>query len=141
MPRTPPTIASPDVSLHPPDHWTVHLKTITPMFGGSAQTRQVDEQSPVRPASVRGHLRFWWRATAGAAYQKSEDLFQAESEIWGNTDRHGKVRAEVEVTQAGRECAPIRHTTKRDGKKALDFGSSPAYALFPFQGTIKSTLR
>jgi CRISPR-associated protein Cmr1 len=86
---------------------------------------------------VRGHLRFWWRATAGAVCDTQEKLFQAESRIWGNTEQHGKVRVEVDVKDAGQEVEPIRHTRRPNGKIGFDFGNYPAYALFPFQGTIK----
>jgi CRISPR-associated protein Cmr1 len=118
----------------------VKLQTITPMFGGSAETRRVDPEHPIRAASVRGHLRFWWRATAGAAFETEKELYDAESTIWGNTKLHGKVRIEVEVTNAGQEVEPVRHVPRKNGKMGVDFGSNPAYpayALFPFQGTIK----
>lgn len=137
MPRTPPDLPANLPALHPPERLTVRLRTITPMFGGSAETRTVDEHHPVRAASVRGHLRFWWRATAGAAYDTSKKLHEAESALWGNTERHGRVRVDVEMTDAGQACEPVRHVRRGNGKVAFDFGSYPAYALFPFQGTIK----
>lgn len=136
MPRTPPTTPLPTLNLEPPKHWTVSLETITPMFGGSAETRQVDPHHPIRSSSVRGHLRFWWRATAGAAFETEKELYDAESTIWGNTEQHGRVRLEVEITDAGRECEPIRHERNQKGRMTPRFGENPAYALFPFQGTI-----
>lgn len=96
---------------------TARLKTITPMFGGSASAGQVDLVNPVRAASVRGHLRFWWRATAGARCSSLAELYKKESELWGNTEQQGKIRAEVEICSAGREESPQK----------------PAYALFPFR--------
>ncbi|GHG09736.1 type III-B CRISPR module RAMP protein Cmr1 [Deinococcus piscis] len=102
------------------ESFTVHLKTITPMFGGGAETRKANEQNPVRAASVRGHLRFWWRATAGAGYASAKALYEAESEIWGSTEGAGKVRVEVTEQKAS---APY-------------FPSLPrymSYATFPFQ--------
>lgn len=44
----------------------VPLEVVTPILGGSYKTREVDEVEIIRPASVRGHLRFWWRALYGA---------------------------------------------------------------------------
>lgn len=137
MPRTPPPLPTDLPDLSPPEQLTVQLRTITPMFGGSAETRLVDERHPVRAASVRGHLRFWWRATAGAGYATAKELHKAESALWGNTETPGRVRVEVEVTDAGQPCEPVRHLRRGNGKMAFDFGSYPAYALFPFQGTIK----
>lgn len=138
MPRTPQREA-PKLSFPvAPDSFTVHLKTITPLFGGGAQERKADEQNPVRAASVRGHLRFWWRATAGASYVDKKALFDAESDIWGNTERPGKVRVEVRTLSAGNETEPVRHEPNRSGKMQPVFApQKAAYALFPFQGTIK----
>jgi CRISPR-associated protein Cmr1 len=138
MPRNPPNLSPPPLTPKPPEPWTVHLKTLTPMFGGGAEARQVDPEHPIRAASVRGHLRFWWRATAGAQCSTLQELFDKESELWGNTETHGKVRVEVKVTDVGQECEPVRHVPRRDGRLGMDFGSYPAYALFPFQGTIKN---
>ena len=135
MPRTPPTFEPP--ALYPSDQTTFELKleTITPMFGGSAQTRQVDKDHPVRAASVRGHLRFWWRATAGARFKTPEELFKAEAEIWGSAEKHGAVRVEVETLDAGREVWPVKHEVNYKGDMAIVFGKpETAYALFPFQG-------
>lgn len=138
MPREPKRDAPQPPSFTPPDAFTVHLKTITPMFGGGAQTRQVDEQHPVRAASVRGHLRFWWRATAGAGYSDPQKLHEAESELWGNTQQAGKVRVEVETVNVGTVTEPVRHEPNRSGKMQAVFApQKAAYALFPFQGTIK----
>ncbi|WP_197050733.1 type III-B CRISPR module RAMP protein Cmr1 [Deinococcus sp. YIM 77859] len=137
MPRTAPPLPADLPSLPAPDTLTVHLRTITPMFGGSAEPRHVDERHPVRAASVRGHLRFWWRATAGAGYATPQELHEAESRIWGSAQTPGRVRVTVEVTDAGQHCEPIRHVRRSNGKMATDFGAYPAYALFPFQGTIK----
>ena len=120
MPRTPPTTAPPSLKLEAPESWTVQLQTITPMFGGSAQTRQIDPRHPVRAASVRGHLRFWWRATAGASCKNAEDLHEKEAKIWGDTKSHGKVKVEV-IEQSA--------TEPRVPQLPRELG----YATFPFQ--------
>ena len=54
MPRTPPTTAPPLPKLESPESWTVQLQTITPMFGGSAQTRRQDPR-PRTAQTGRGH--------------------------------------------------------------------------------------
>lgn len=138
MSRIPPAFPSDLPNLNaPPSSWTVALRTVTPMFGGAATERQVDARHPIRPASVRGHLRFWWRATSGAGFTTAEQLFDAESALWGNTKTPGQVRVQVRVTDAGQQVRPIRHERRSNGKMMPDFGNYPAYALFPFQGTIK----
>lgn len=118
--RTPPTVSIPTLNFQPPKSFIVNLQTITPMFGGSASTREVDTEHPVRAASVRGQLRFWWRATAGAQYQSAEKLFEEESKIWGNTKKPGVVRVEI-LNQ------------KADPPRVPQLARELTYATFPFQ--------
>lgn len=101
IPLPPPELKAPEITT-----WALKLKTITPMFGGSATPREVDPDNPVRAASVRGHLRFWWRATAGAQYASAEELFEAEEKIWGSAEKHGKVALRVFEQSAGRAVRP-----------------------------------
>lgn len=147
MSTAPPDLPS-NLNLKKPEQITAKIRTITPMFGGSATAREVDKNNPVRAASVRGHLRFWWRATAGASYQESRELYEAESAIWGrlpkltdggsDKEAHGKVRVEVRICNEGQECQPVRHEVRGNGNMAVSFDKNAlAYALFPFQGTIK----
>ena len=35
------------------------LRLVTPMFGGGARAGKPDEKLPIRPSSIRGHLRYW----------------------------------------------------------------------------------
>lgn len=116
MPRTIP-IPSPNLKAPTLKTWTLRLRTITPLFGGSATPREVDQENPIRSASVRGHLRFWWRATAGAEYASAEELFKAEERIWGSAERHGKVALRVVEQNAGpwvrpSELVPDKGTAK-----------------------------
>lgn len=137
MPRTVP-IPPPPLKAPALETWTLRLRTITPMFGGSATPRQVDPEHPVRAASVRGHLRFWWRATAGAQYATPGELFKAEEAIWGSVQQYGKVAIKVYVTSTGdkKPCAVFP-----EGKTFPNFGPYPGYALFPFQGKAKKDRR
>ncbi|MBF6593301.1 MAG: type III-B CRISPR module RAMP protein Cmr1 [Thermaceae bacterium] len=119
IPSPPPELKEPELET-----WTLQLKTITPMFGGSATPRKVDDNNPIRAASVRGHLRFWWRATAGAQYPTAEALFKAEEEIWGSAKQHGLVRLKITLTNPGNKKS---HSDFVNG-----FGDARGYALFPF---------
>jgi CRISPR-associated protein Cmr1 len=76
------------------------------MFGGGYKAREVDPLLPIRPAAIRGHLRFWWRATAGARYSSVADLHKAETELWGGASTKdnpavGKVAIQVQILSAG----------------------------------------
>jgi CRISPR-associated protein Cmr1 len=104
----------------------LELRLITPMFGGGYKAREVDPLLPIRPAAIRGHLRFWWRATAGARYATVEELHKAERELWGaaatkDNPAVGKVAIRVEVKDKG---------------QMVGYGSRgglPKYFLFPFR--------
>lgn len=39
---------------------------ITPLFGGGVEAGKNDSQMPINGKSIRGQLRFWWRATRGS---------------------------------------------------------------------------
>src|SRR5690606_23258563 len=59
-----------------------------------------------RAATVRGHLRFWWRALYAERYASAEELYQRESTLWG--------RAATE--DGGRSAVEIRIFVERDGE-------------------------
>jgi CRISPR-associated protein Cmr1 len=62
------------------------MKLITPMYGGGVKPGTYDSDFLIRPTSVRGQLRFWWRATRGAKFNTPEELHKEESKIWGSTE-------------------------------------------------------
>jgi len=115
------------------------LSLITPMFGGGYEAREVDEENPIRSAAIRGHLRFWWRATAGGAFATSEELFKAEEELWGSDQKAGLVGILVSDVVHDKPEPSGRFIMRQNGKYGSipDFGKKPNYALFPFQGKAK----
>lgn len=59
---------------------TITLKTITPMFLGGA-----DGETPeLRAPSVKGMMRFWWRAMNG--HLSIDELRKKEGELFGSSD-------------------------------------------------------
>lgn len=68
---------------------TLHLELVTPCFlSGSDQSK-----AEWRAASVRGQLRWWFRAVAGAAFD--DDLGhteRAEAAVFGSTERKSALR-------------------------------------------------
>jgi CRISPR-associated protein Cmr1 len=60
---------------------TFKCKTITPMLMHGADGKSAE----LRPASIKGILRFWWRAIHGNLPLK--DLHEQEGEIFGSTDK------------------------------------------------------
>ncbi len=134
-----PTIDAPIWSM--PDihamNQTFALKVVTPLFGGGYEARKIDLACPIRPASVRGHLRFWWRATAGAQFATagaqfatSEALFQAEEALWGSDKRPGTISLHVVLQEKGE---PQTYSQTLANVPNVHTGAV-RYALFPFQG-------
>lgn len=92
--------------LHPDTITKTYTTTvITPLFGGGVEAGMNDPTTLIRPSSVRGHLRFWWRATRGARFQTIAELRQREGEIWGTTDNPSPISIEVKITNLGEEEA------------------------------------
>lgn len=123
-----------------------NIQTITPIFGGGVEPGVNDSTTVIRPPSVRGHLRFWWRATRGARFETVPELRQREGEIWGTTDHPSPVWIKVvlENYATPSECASYKwDPNMRYGKggyrlkwsSPFDTRDSPMpYVLFPFQG-------
>ena len=119
----------------------LELRLITPMFGGGYKAREVDTVQPIRPAAIRGHLRFWWRATAGARYASVADLHTAETELWGGASTKdnpafGKVAIQVQILSAGEETP---YSQIAPPSKPKD-GPLHGYFLFPFQEQKKQNI-
>lgn len=121
---------------------TLRLKTITPMFGGGYEAREPDDQVPVRAAAIRGQLRHWWRATAGAKCGSSAELFQREAEIWGAAAAEklpggpGRVSVQVSDVRRGRSATATEVIRKADPKNGPRHGTF----LFPFQEQKKQDI-
>ncbi len=76
------------------------FQLLTPLFGGGSTPRVCAEADGiVHPLQIRGLLRKWWRATAGAQRCRTVvDLRAAEDPIWGNATRGGRVLVQVDST-------------------------------------------
>lgn len=109
-----------------------NIQVITPIFGGGIKAGENDHMTLIRPSSIRGHLRFFWRATRGTRFNAVSELRQREGEIWGTTENPSKIALEVEMKSPGKTypCAyfPEDKNFPRFEK------NHPSYALFPFQG-------
>ncbi len=109
----------------------VRLEVVTPILGGSHQPRDIDAVDVIRVPSIRGHLRFWWRALYAAQYANADELYQHESALWGcaATDDGGRSAAEVHVN--------VEHTGGTDNTEIRLYpgqgqqATPGAYALWP----------
>ena len=68
----------------------LELELVTPCFLGGADRRKRAEW---RAASIRGQLRWWFRAVAGARFQGNlKEVSQAEESLFGSTSRASVLR-------------------------------------------------
>lgn len=99
----PPTVVSP-----PLVQFETRLELVTPAFLAGANQRA--EDCDLRPAALRGLLRWWWR-TMHSEFVDTATLRRMEAVVWGDTDGGGPVRIAAH---------PLRRLGPREcpGKKA-----------------------
>ncbi|MBA2660918.1 MAG: type III-B CRISPR module RAMP protein Cmr1 [Bradymonadaceae bacterium] len=111
---------------------SVELQVVTPILGGGFQTRTIDDVDFIRTATIRGHLRFWWRALFAHQYPTAKKLYEQESKLWGEAASEDGGRSAVELqvkiinTPADVDTSDI-NLSRTDG----------AYALWPARGDAK----
>ncbi len=127
---------------------TRHYKLITPLFGGGVEAGKPDLITPIRASSIRGQLRFWWRATRGGQFGGSlEKMKEKEDKIWGSAlkrDKNGKiikgpsmVQLSVKILTPGRAVKPWRIDYNNAGRLSpqVEEGIAHSYTAFPLQPT------
>ncbi len=117
---------------------TRRYKVITPLFGGGVTPGEADPVTVVRATEVRGHLRFWWRATRGGQFNGSlAAMKRREEEIWGSSGETNKpgpspVRINLVLLQPGKPFQAV----DKDGRPVKNIGnpnSIDSYAAFPLR--------
>ncbi|HID52838.1 MAG TPA: type III-B CRISPR module RAMP protein Cmr1 [Anaerolineae bacterium] len=123
---------------------TRHYRLITPLFGGGVEPGVVDEITPVRGTAVRGHLRFWWRATRGGHFHGDLAQMKAkEDEIWGSSSTESKFFLAIAYPdRASRKGKPFQDTHKRDGRSVSigDPASRTGYVAFSLRQTANDAV-
>jgi len=72
--------------------YSADLELVSPAFLAGAN--QKEEDCDLRPATLRGLLRWWWR-TMHAKHVSVADLRKMEAAVWGDTKSGGAVRIEI----------------------------------------------
>lgn len=112
-----------------------HYELITPLFGGGVEASVVDTDMPIRGTTIRGQLRFWWRATRGA-FGKGDAglkaLKAAEDAIWGSTEMVSPISIEVVITKSGSHYQP-KNWNNSPIQNVGDPSSTLGYAAFPLR--------
>jgi CRISPR-associated protein Cmr1 len=114
---------------------SVEIQVVTPLAGGSARPGQPDPDLPVRGSSVRGQLRFWWRACRAATFAHVRDLYMEEARIWGAATGERTQENGQKSEQLGPGGIDLVVEVLKQGQR-VDYSKLPnalRYALFPFQ--------
>ncbi|MES2641322.1 MAG: type III-B CRISPR module RAMP protein Cmr1 [Myxococcota bacterium] len=116
---------------------------ITPMFAGGVyidpdapHMKQPDPLTPIRAASIRGQLRFWWRVARAHTCRTVDELWRREAEVWGSASAPGRValevigqpepeRLEIYVSSPSRGLNPTWNPESSAGMKDYAYGGFP----------------
>lgn len=112
---------------------TRKYKLITPLFGGGVSPRENDASKLIRETSIRGQLRFWWRAMRGSG--SLEKMKKREDAIFGSANQEvgqSKVLIAVKHIQKGKEEFIFN---SNDKNKPFKDWEKVAYAAFALQPT------
>jgi len=107
---------------------------ITPLFGGGVTPGEADPITVVRATEVRGHLRFWWRATNAWRFKTVAELKLKEGRLWGNTETPSQIIINIPTKDINPGRAEIAFRVARESGKAKTIPSPniAPYAAFPF---------
>lgn len=112
-------------------------KLITPLYGGGVKAGVVDEHTPIRGSAIRGHLRFWWRATRGGQFNGDlAEMKKKEDEIWGSASTPSQVSIAITKSTSGEAVSTVTFKDKKGKEKKVDYTDpdSPfAYVAFPLR--------
>lgn len=108
----------------------IPLQLVTPVLGGAVVPRTLDAIDIIRVPSIRGHLRFWWRACHASGMPLSE-LYHREGRLWGRAADDAGGRSVVEVRVTGLKPGEL-------DESEVGFHTPGAYALWPARATTRA---
>lgn len=111
---------------------------ITPLFGGGTEPQKADPVSVLRGPSIRGQLRFWWRAIRGGQFGGSlKEMKEVEDAIFGSAGVREKttpsqVQIELTVTSSGKNLVAVDDNRGKQ-VQIYEISSPYGYAAFPLR--------
>src|SRR6266542_41064 len=121
---------------------TREYELITPLFGGGVEPGVADPVTTIRATEIRGHLRFWWRATRGGQFNGDlEKMKEVEDAIFGaassgDSSHESSVTIKVAVKNAGQTFSK-----DRNGVDVYHPQSDCGYAAFALRQMSAPELR
>ena len=115
---------------------TRKYKLITPLFGGGVEAKKADPLKVIRETSIRGQLRFWWRAMRGTG--TLQEMKKREDALFGSGGENAsqsKVLIHVKDIKEGRAKPVYRINNYR--VEYVDRNDPTNYAAFSLPQTDK----
>jgi len=110
---------------------------ITPVFGGGVRIdgarKRHDPVTPVRAPSLRGQLRFWWRAVNPRGCATVVELHEAETRVFGAASASPKDALDVAVIEQPKSYRELGVMVPKDKFKVLEGMDAIAYGAFPLR--------
>lgn len=111
------------------------VEVVTPMFLGGADV----DGAELRPPSLKGMLRFWWRATCGDI--SHDEMVNKEAEIFGSTETKSSVSISIlskGTLSLSKELKQRGHTFKVHGKDVhiLDYLAYGTHTYVKGKGNV-----
>jgi CRISPR-associated protein Cmr1 len=100
---------------------------LTPVFGGGVAVKESDPVTPMRIASIRGQLRFWWRAVNLRGCSTVRELRRAEEAVFGSTDKASPLIIRVNKSPGKPASLAVLEGKfgVRPGMEAIAYGAFP----------------
>jgi CRISPR-associated protein Cmr1 len=125
---------------------------LTPVFGGGVSIdtlepwkKHADPRTPVRVPSIRGQLRFWWRACNPRGCDNPARLLEEEAKVFGSTTAKvsgSTMKASPLSIAVVNGPEPARDVQVfKDRFVVVDDKQGRAYAAFPLRDTGKDGTR
>jgi CRISPR-associated protein Cmr1 len=104
---------------------------LTPVFGGGVEVQDhrkpFDPRTPIRVASVRGQLRFWWRACNPRCCTTIDDLRAKEAAVFGSTEQASALAISVTQQPGNPSPFPVLEGAfgAKQGLREIAYGAFP----------------
>lgn len=115
---------------------------ITPLFGGGVEPGLADPVTVIRATEIRGHLRFWWRATRGGQFDGGlQKMKEAEDAIFGaassgDSSQESSVSIQVVIRNSGQQFSK-----DKKGFDIFDPQGDYGYAAFALRPTAEQGIK
>jgi CRISPR-associated protein Cmr1 len=127
---------------------TLHIERkyelITPLFGGGVEAGKNDNITLINGKAIRGHLRFWWRATRGGQFgggaEGLKKMREREAAIWGAASMLNKPspsQVQIEVYDVSKKDIEYPYRAKSKPNEGWQW---LVYAAFPLQETPENSV-